>query len=405
MAIIVPAPERITDPLVVACVTPFNEYGELDVTKQKRFYDYLIREGAVPLVRGTTGESPTVYSDETQLSIRNARDVSNGRTYIWACVGGNSPKEVEEESEAAVECGARILLLTDPYYNDPSSPEIRHNHHGYIAKWLREKYPELIQLVPYIIPGRVGTATEPLDLYKLAKENENIRAVKEARGEAGLPQIIEERKYLDALKDIFFSIKSGDDSLTAWYRTKEGIKLPGIMTDPRIRGDGVVSVIGDLIPYGVNQMAKTINEGRYEEAKELWYIMEPLFKIVTISVPYPRTLPDGTTKEITTKFKNPVPIKELLMRGLGIDLGTCREPLGITHFEDPEDIKIAKAGAQIARKAALESYEREVKVSKELELDIRILRRLETEWEGYVGKVEDRVKDPELWDTLVTPKE
>ena len=48
--------------------------------------------------------------------------------------------------------GIKCVLLVDPYYNGPSSMEIRREYLEPIAR----QFPE-IQVIPYVIPGRTGT--------------------------------------------------------------------------------------------------------------------------------------------------------------------------------------------------------------------------------------------------------
>ncbi len=73
--------------------------------------------------------------------------------------------------------GVDALLMVDPYYNGPSSLEIRREYYEVVAT----RYPDM-EIIPYIIPGRTGAQMLPPDLALLAKTCPNVQSVKEATG-------------------------------------------------------------------------------------------------------------------------------------------------------------------------------------------------------------------------------
>ena len=78
----------------------------------------------------------------------------------------------------AVGAGADAVLLVDCYYNGPSSQELRDEYYAQVAAVVGDA-----QVVPYIIPGRSGTALGVEDLAILADKFPNINTVKEATGD------------------------------------------------------------------------------------------------------------------------------------------------------------------------------------------------------------------------------
>ena len=288
-----------------AMVTPFDENGGIDWAGLKRNTDFQISQKVTGLLWvGTTGESPTLSPEEHRRVIARGTEYAEGKVFIMGGGGSNSLTETEEYVEAIEKAGCDAALLVDPYYNGPSSLEIRECYYQPIAKW----HPRLI-VIPYIIPGRTGCALEPADLAVLSWRYPNICAVKEARGD------FEKMKEIRNFCQLDFGIFSGDDDRT-WR----------MMTDPEIRAKGVISVISNIAPGPIRQMCEKISAGQIEEAQRIRDALDPLFGVVTVTAE--RTERILTIKEVTVKdkFRNPVPIKTI-MRGLGMPAGPCRLPL------------------------------------------------------------------------------
>jgi len=303
-----------------ALVTPFTRGDRVSWSEFERLVEFQVAQGITGLVpTGTTGESPTLSWAEHNKVIETTVRLRGERCHVLAGTGSNSTAEALRGSRHAVEAGADAVLLVDCYYNGPSSLELRRNYHAVIA----EACPRAA-IVPYVIPGRSGTALAPEDLAILAAEHPNVRAVKEATGD------LERMARTRALVGEDFHILSGDDNLTAT-----------MMTDPAIRASGVVSVVSNVVPSAVEAMTRAFLAGRTAEGQRLAKALEPLFNIVTISVDNPRTLGERPLT-VRDKFRNPLPIKTL-MRGLGMIRGGCRQPLGTMT---PEGVRVARAAAQ-----------------------------------------------------------
>ncbi|MFQ6107692.1 MAG: 4-hydroxy-tetrahydrodipicolinate synthase family protein [Thermoplasmata archaeon] len=282
-----------------ALVTPFKN-GSLDKEGLRELIEFQKEEGTNGiLVSGTTGESPTLTHDDWEELLKILSDNSSGIVRI-AGTGGNSFSKSLKATAAAYEYGFRSALLVDPYYNGPSSLEIRNEYVGPLAR----KFPEM-SIIPYIIPGRSGTQLLPQDLAILKDENPNIRAVKEATGDLDNMRLTRELCGDD------FEIISGDDGKTL-----------EMMTDEGIRSCGVVSVASNIFPREVTRLTEAILGGRLEEARRVNESLKPIFGIITIE-----------TEESTSygnaifRARNPLPVKSL-MNILGMPSGNCRRPLG-----------------------------------------------------------------------------
>ncbi|MHB8351868.1 MAG: dihydrodipicolinate synthase family protein, partial [Thermoplasmata archaeon] len=210
-----------------ALVTPFTRAYDIDGDRFDRLLE-LQRAGGVNgvVVGGTTAESPTLTAEELELLVGRARDRLPGSVEVIGGTGRSDPRIMEGLTRRLADRGIRRFLIVDPAYNAPSSAEIRRE---YLAP-LAARHADL-EFIPYVIPGRTGTRLLPVDLEILRKSHPNIVAVKDACGETEYSQ--EVRRCLPSP----FALLSGDDGRTL-----------AMIRDPRIRADGVVSVVANIAP-------------------------------------------------------------------------------------------------------------------------------------------------------------
>jgi len=279
---------------IVAIVTPFTKKGEVDTQALGRLVEFHIKNGTDAIVPcGTTGESATLNYEEHEHVIETCIKVSKKRIPVIAGTGSNSTAEAIELSSHAKKMGAYGLLLVSPYYNKPTQRGLYH-HFKTIADNVD------LPIILYNIASRTGINIESSTVASLSRDCKNIVAVKEASG--SLDQM--SRTKAQSNKD--FTLLSGDDSLT----------LPQMA----IGGEGVISVVANIIPSDVKAMVSAFASGNVNEAQRLHYKMLPLIKAVFIET-------------------NPIPIKTAM--GL---LNMCEPLLRLPMFEmDPENVKKLKA--------------------------------------------------------------
>ncbi len=284
-----------------ALVTAFNaDYG-MDWSGLRALVEFQRDEGIAGIVpAGTTGESPTLNWEDHYRVIQTVFETGGSRVQTIAGTGSNSTEESLEATQHVAEIGIRAALLVDPYYNGPSSLEIRREYYEPIARATPE-----VQLIPYIIPGRTGTQLLPQDLAILSHRYPNVSAVKEATGS------FDNAKHVRSLCGKDFSIMSGDDDKTL-----------ALMKDPAIAGSGVISVISNIAPRAVADMVHAALASNWQEAERLETALQPLFGLVTVKVD--EQTPYGP---VPVKARNPLPIKTM-MGILGMPGGPCRRPLG-----------------------------------------------------------------------------
>ncbi|MFC1510503.1 4-hydroxy-tetrahydrodipicolinate synthase [Candidatus Omnitrophota bacterium] len=276
----------------VAIVTPFKN-GHVDEEKLKELVEFHIKNGTNAILPcGTTGESPTLTHEEHKQVIELCIQASDGRIPIMAGTGSNSTAEAIALTHHASKVGADAALIVTPYYNKPTQKGL-FLHFSEIANSVD------IPIILYNIPGRAGTNIETATVVKLAQECKNIIGVKEASGSMDQMQSV---RHL-CPKD--FLLLSGDDALT----------LPLLS----IGGDGVVSVIANIIPGEVVKLIKLFNDGNLKGAQELHYKMYPLVKSMFLET-------------------NPIPVKKA-MELLGLCSGTLRLPMCELSDQNTEKLR------------------------------------------------------------------
>ncbi|MDR0137421.1 4-hydroxy-tetrahydrodipicolinate synthase [Metabacillus idriensis] len=273
-----------------AMVTPFDKNGNIDFAKTTQLVNFLIQNGSDSLVvAGTTGESPTLTSEEKIALFKHVVSEVNGRVPVIAGTGSNNTKASIDLTKKAEAAGVDAVMLVAPYYNKPNQEGL-YLHFKTIAE--ATGLPVMI----YNVPGRTVVSISPDTIARLA-ELPNVVAVKEASGD------------LDAMSEIIsktpedFALYSGDDGLT----------LPVLS----IGGAGVVSVASHVIGNEMQEMVAAFNTGENVRAgaihRQLLPVMKQLFKA-----------------------PNPAPVKTALqLRGL--DVGPVRLPLvSLTETERNE---------------------------------------------------------------------
>ena len=237
-----------------ALVTPFKADGSIDEERMRALVDRQINGGVRLLVPcGTTGESATMTEEEDARVIGMTIDMARGRAKVIAGAGSNSTSSAIEYSKRARDLGADAVLQVAPWYNKPTQEGL-YAHFRAIA----EAVPDM-PIMLYNVPGRTSSNIAAQTTLRLARDCENVVAVKEASG--NLSQIMEILRERPA----GFSVLSGDDAVT----------LPLIA----LGAEGIVSVASNEIPDLMSSMTNLALEGKWDEAREVHYRLLPLMEV------------------------------------------------------------------------------------------------------------------------------
>ncbi|MFC4320126.1 4-hydroxy-tetrahydrodipicolinate synthase [Litchfieldia salsa] len=263
-----------------AMVTPFDSKGNIDFVKTTQLVNYLIKNGTDSLVvAGTTGESPTLSSEEKVALFRHVVQVVDGRIPVIAGTGSNNTYASIELTKKAQDAGVDAIMLVAPYYNKPSQEGL-YQHFKLIAE--STSLPVMI----YNIPSR-SVVNISVDVIVRLSKSPNIVAVKEASGD------------LNAMTEILANV--GDDFVL--YSGDDGLTLPILS----IGGKGVVSVASHIMGNQMQEMISLYEKGNVVEAAKQHQRLLPIMKSL-FNAP------------------SPTPVKTALQLK-GLDVGSVRLPL------------------------------------------------------------------------------
>jgi 4-hydroxy-tetrahydrodipicolinate synthase len=258
---------------IVALVTPMHEDGSVDYPTLRKLIDWHIAEGTDCIVAvGTTGESPTVNSEEHHEVIRVSVEQARGRVPIMAGTGANSTAEAIEHAKFAKSVGADCQLQVVPYYNKPTQEGL-YRHFRAIA----EAVPEL-PMVLYNVPGRTVADMQHETVLRLAQVP-GIVGIKEATAN------IERAQWLIREAPEGFAIYSGDDP------TAVALMLCG--------GHGNVSVTANIAPRLMHELCVAAIAGDAKKAMAIQRRLMPVHKHLFVEA-------------------NPIPVKWAMAR-----MGLC----------------------------------------------------------------------------------
>jgi 4-hydroxy-tetrahydrodipicolinate synthase len=273
-----------------ALVTPFKADGAVDEERLAALVRRQIEGGVRLLVPcGTTGESATLTEEEDRLVIRLTIEAAHGAheaARVIAGTGSNSTVAAIEYARAARDAGADAVLVVAPFYNKPTQSGL-YAHFRAVAESI-----DGLPVVIYNVPGRTSSNITAETALRLARDVENIVAVKEASGDLSqIMAILRERPEN-------FRVLSGDDALT----------LPLIA----LGADGVISVASNEAPGLMARLCDLALAGSWDEARALHFRLLPLMEVNFIeSSPGPVKAALRLMNLLEENFRLPlVPIQE-----------------------------------------------------------------------------------------------
>ena len=279
----------------VAMVTPMKDNGEIDYkVLGDLIEDQIAGHTDAIIICGTTGEAPTLEDDEHLEAIRYTVEKAAGRIPVIAGTGSNNTAHAIMMSKEAQKLGADGCLLVAPYYNKATQNGLV-KHFAAIAGAID------IPCILYNVPSRTGSNILPETAVRLAREVDNIVAIKEASGN------ISQVGRLAAIGEGVIDIYSGNDDQ--------------IVPICSLGGIGVISVLSNVAPRETHDIVEYCITDQYEKARELQHKALDLVNALFCEV-------------------NPIPVKAALqMQGFAV--GNPRLPL--TEMEPAHKETLRKA--------------------------------------------------------------
>ena len=225
-------------------ITPFKANMEIDWERLASMINDVIEGGTDYIVAlGTTAETPTLSKEEKRDIIRFFKQQIAGRVPLVIGAGGNNTLALTKELQEMELDGVEAILSVTPYYNKPSQEGL-YRHFEAVAK------ASPVPVILYNVPGRTGVNMSADTTCRLARDFDNIIAVKEASGKIDqIEQIIK-----NCPKD--FLVLSGDDGMTVDVMRKGG--------------DGVISVAVNAFPKRFSHVVYLAKQGLFDRAEEAY---------------------------------------------------------------------------------------------------------------------------------------
>ena len=268
----------------VAIVTPMHENGDVNYEKLSEILEEQIAGGTdAIIICGTTGESSTLTHEEHLDVIRYTVEKVAKRIPVIAGTGSNCTATAIYLSQEAEKAGADALLLVTPYYNKATQ-------NGLIAHYTAIAESVKLPIVLYNVPSRTGCNIQPQTAVYLAKNVENIVAIKEASGD--ISQVATLMQMADGCIDLY----SGNDD-----------QIVPMMS---LGAKGVISVLSNVAPKETHDIVALYNEGKVKESCDL-----PVFVTMTFQE-------DGRTLYGTSPETAMVVLQEMGVDGVGINCST-----------------------------------------------------------------------------------
>jgi 4-hydroxy-tetrahydrodipicolinate synthase len=285
-----------------ALITPMHESGEVDYEGFRRLIEFQISEGIdgiLPL--GTTGENPTLDESEEDSLIKIAIETAKGKVPVIVGSGSNDTRHMVTYTERAKRMGADAALVVTPYYNKPNDDGLLRHFEAAAAVG--------IPVIVYNIASRTGRNIQTPLMEKISRIP-GIIGVKEASGDINqMGDVIREVAIPRKAEGKNFWVLSGDDALT----------LPLAA----LGGDGVISVISNVVPAKVKALVSACLAGDFAKARTIHYELIPFVKAAFVET-------------------NPIPIKQIAS-WMGLPGGPARLPLGKLSAASEAVIKKAMA--------------------------------------------------------------
>ena len=260
--------------------------GSVDFDELRKIIDFQIDNGTDSIIIcGTTGESSVLSDEEHMECFRVAVDQVNGRVPVIAGSGSNCTESAIHYSKEAQKYGADAVLLVTPYYNKATQNGLK-AHYTAIAKAID------LPIILYNVPSRTGCNIQPQTAVDLARNVDNIVAIKEASG--NISQVAKLAQLAEGCIDIY----SGNDD-----------QIVPLMS---LGAKGVISVLSNIAPKQTHDIVNMYLKGDVKGSCELQLKALPLIEKLFCEV-------------------NPIPVKKA-MNLLGFSAGSLRLPL--TEMEE-----------------------------------------------------------------------
>lgn len=278
-----------------ALVTPMYESGAIDYESLNNLIEFQISNGVNGIViAASTGEGMSLITSEQLDLINYCISQANSRIKIIVYINQTTTKESLNYIRLLQTIkGIDYVMVVTPPYIKPTQEGL-YQYFGELAKI------SVHSIILYNVPSRTGCDLKDDTILRLSNDFKKIMGLKDASSN------ILRCSYLVKNKPDHLSLYCGDD----------GINLPFMLYG----GQGVISVLSNILPKQVSSMINFCLENNIVEARKLHYSMLDIYDTLFLE-------------------SNPIPIKWMLYAQNIIQSPYLRLPLTALSKEYQQRIK------------------------------------------------------------------
>ncbi|MFB8272058.1 dihydrodipicolinate synthase family protein [Streptomyces sp. NPDC055955] len=246
--------------ILTALATPYDEAGDIDEKLLRVLVDRSVDGGVSGVVAGgSTGEFAAMTGDERRLLVETVVDQAAGRVPVIAQTGAVATREAVELTRHAEKAGADVVMVVAPYYEALSMDET--------LRYLRTVADSVsIPVMLYNIPDATGVNLDPDTVGALAREQENIRYIKDTSADmAQAGQLI--HRHGDVI-----------DTFLGW----DSLLLAAVAEGAA----GVMAGTGNVMPADLVAVHQALTAGDLELSRARWKRIFPLMDTLMTGGPF-----------------------------------------------------------------------------------------------------------------------
>ena len=248
--------------LIPAMVTPFDEYGEVDLDATEAVVDRFVNAGVNGVsILGSTGEFSHLTLPERRRFAEEAAGIVAGRVPLVVGVGATGTREAIELSRHAEETGADGVLVVSPFYWKVGE-EALFRHFAAVAESVG--IPTLV----YNLPLLTGIDLSPTLVRRLAEECPNATGIKDTVTEYS--HTVKVLREVRAARPEFAVLQGFEDLI-----------LPSVLAG----ADGSICALANVAPELFVDLVKSARDGDLNHAAELHRRVLALMSLVAHSDP------------------------------------------------------------------------------------------------------------------------
>lgn len=229
--------------VVIPMVTPFDESGNIDCKATRRITRYIVTNGCMPFIMGTTGESTSIAVKKRKKFVDAVVSTSNGEAPVYVGISSNCLEESVDMAAEFKSLGAAFAVAHLPFYY-PLKPY-------QILKYY-ERLADSINLPLLLYNIRATTNMSiPLKVVFELSEHPSIMGIKDS--EKDIERQVKTAKFCKT-KDKFYH-------LVGWASKSTHMLSAG--------SDGIVPSLGNIIPALYKKLYDAVKLGNIDIAKKM----------------------------------------------------------------------------------------------------------------------------------------